>query len=172
MVSWIKFGVILLSSVSLMIAAITIPQSQAGIEQLAVWGAPPTVRICSNTPISKYRVEEALNFWRNLGYEFGTILYNDSTNWCSGSVYFGSITIMPSQSLFNSQALAQTNRMSYNKLVVGARIEIRPDSYDRPLLLEHELGHALGWPHYNIEGHVMHRALSKAGKGVLGVERP
>ena len=172
MVSWIKFGVILLSSVSLMVAAITIPQSQAEIQQLATWGAPPTVRVCSNTPISKYRVEEALNFWRDLGYEFGTIIYNDSTDWCSGSVYFGSITIMPNQSSFNSQTLAQTNRMAYNELVVGARIEIRADSYDRPLLLEHELGHALGWPHYNVEGHIMHRALGKTGKETSGLERP
>jgi len=62
--------------------------------------------------------------------------------------------------------------MAYNELVVGARIEIRADSYDRPLLLEHELGHALGWPHHNVEGHIMHRALGKTGKETSGLERP
>ena len=169
MVSWIKFGVILLSSVSLMMAAISIPQGE--LEQLASWHALPTVRICSNTPISEHRVEEALDFWRALGYEFGTVIYSDETDWCYGSTYFGSIVIMPNQSPFNGQTLAQTQRVAYNELVVGARIEIRADSYDRPLLLEHELGHALGWPHYNVEGHIMHKALNKCGKETKGLNR-
>ena len=169
MVSWIKFGVILLSSVSLMVAAISIPQGK--LEQVASWGALPTVRICSNAPISKHRIEEALGFWRALGYEFGTIVYNDETDWCYGDTYFGSIVIMPNQTPFSGPTLAQTKRIAYNELVVGARIEIRADSYDRPLLLEHELGHALGWPHYNVEGHIMHKALNKCGKETKGLNR-
>jgi len=116
-------------------------------------------------------VEEALQFWRALGYEFGTVIYNDHTDWCYGTSYLGSIVIMPNQVPFNSKALAQTKRIAYNNLVVGAKIEIRADSYDRPLLLEHELGHALGWPHFNVTGHIMHRALEKTGKNALGLKR-
>ena len=160
----------MLSSVSLMIAAMAIPQGD--LKQLASWQALPTVRVCSNAPISKYRVEEALDFWRGLGYEFGTIIYNDKTDWCYGSIYLGSIVIMPNQVLFDKHTLAQTNRVAYNELIVGAKIQIRADSYDKPLLLEHELGHALGWPHYNVEGHIMHGALSKAGKETISLEKP
>lgn len=169
-VSWIKFGIVLISSVSLMVAAVKIPEAEKPLRQLAAWEAAPTVRVCSNTPISRDRVEDSLEFWRGLGYEFGSVIYNDHTDWCYGSSYLGSIVIMPNQTSFNGRVLARTKRIAYNKLIVGAKIEIRADSYDRAYLLEHELGHALGWPHYNVKGHIMHQALSLSGLGSFGLK--
>ena len=169
-VSWIKFGVILLSSVSLVVAAVKIPETDLPLRQLAAWEANPTVRVCSNAPISRNRVEESLQFWRDLGYEFGSIIYGDHTDWCYGDSYLGSIVIMPNQTPFNSKILAQTKRIAYNKLIVGAKIEIRSDSYERPLLLEHELGHALGWPHHNVRGHIMHKTLPLSGPNSFGLK--
>jgi len=37
-------------------------------------------------------------------------------------------------------------------------------------IVEHELGHALGWKHHNRSSHIMHPNLDSTGRSVIGVE--
>lgn len=170
MLSWIKFGVVTVLSLAMVLVPVNLPATQPKLEQLAEWKAPPVVRVCYNTPIFKYKVEEALGFWEKLGYKFGTLSYEDNTEWCTGDTYFGAITIMPNREYLGAGTLALTRRHTYNKIITGARIEISNQGFGKELILEHELGHTLGWPHYRIEGHIMHPILPKAGINVFGLK--
>ncbi len=171
MLSWVKFGVIAALSLSMTLVPVKLPNSPPKIEQLAEWKSPPIVRVCYNTPIFKYKVEQALKFWEDLGYEFGTVSWKDSTEWCTGDAYFGAITIMPNKQFLGEGILALTRRYTYNSMITGARIEITNRGYDHDYLLEHELGHALGWPHYTVEGHIMHPIIQRAGKNSFGLKK-
>ena len=171
MLPWLKFGVATVLSLAMVLVPINLPASQQKLEQVAEWKSPPTVRVCYNTPIFKYKVEEALKFWENLGYKFGTISYNDTTEWCTGDAYFGAITIMPNKQFLGEGVLALTRRHTYNSMITGVRIEITNRGFGRDLLLEHELGHALGWPHYNAEGHIMNPVLPRAGTDIFGLKK-
>ena len=168
MLPWIKFGVVTVLSLAAVLAPMTITPK---IERLAEWKAPPVVRVCHNTPIFKHKVEQSLKFWEDLGYRFGTISYNDRTEWCVGEAYFGAITIMPNRQFLGEGILALTRRHTYNSMITGARIEISNQGFNQELLLEHELGHALGWPHYRVEGHIMHPTIQKAGINIFGLKK-
>jgi len=169
-VSWAKFAVIAVLSLTAVVVPSAIPSFVPKFEQLAEWKAPPTVRVCNDAPVSKSEVEHALEFWRSLGYEFGTVIWDDKTGWCRGSTYFGSITIMANKQFLGEEILALTRRRTYNLIITGARIEISDKGIGKPLLLEHELGHALGWPHYKVEGHIMHPILQKSGIDTFGLQ--
>lgn len=170
MLSWIKFVVVTVLSLAIVLVPVNLPTSPPKLEQIAEWKAPPVVRVCYNTPIFKYKVEEALRFWEKLGYKFGTLSYNDNTDWCTKDVYFGAITIMPNKEYLGTGTVALTKRHTYNKMIVGARIEISRQGFGKELVLEHELGHALGWPHYKVEGHIMHPILLRTGINVFGLK--
>jgi hypothetical protein len=40
-----------------------------------------------------------------------------------------------------------------------------------PMVLEHEIGHALGYLHYNKTGHLMHEKLLLGGWGTEGINK-
>ncbi len=83
----------------------------------------------------------------------------------------GSITIMPNKTYLGTGTLGRTTRYTYNKkLITGAKIEVTREGSTMELLLEHELGHALGWPHHRVEGHVMHPVLPRSGRDVTGLK--
>ena len=46
----------------------------------------------------------------------------------------------------------------------GAEIVYSPGSFELTLINEHELGHALGFTHIEIEGHIMYPIFEKMGK--------
>ena len=44
----------------------------------ADWTEPPQIRICADTEVSAFRMENALQYWKVLGYEFGNISIDPS----------------------------------------------------------------------------------------------
>ena len=169
MLSWIKFG--LVAALSLTMVVVPVKLAEEKPQQVAAWVSPPTVRVCYNAPVFRIQVQKALGFWEDLGYKFGTIIWDDSSAWCTGDVYLGSITIMPNKTYLGAGTLGRTTRYAYrNKLITGAKIEVTRQGSARELLLEHELGHALGWQHYRVEGHIMHPILPRTGRDVTGLK--
>jgi hypothetical protein len=57
-----------------------------------------------------------------------------------------------------------TRRMIVTGTVISAEIVIPNRDANIPLILEHELGHALGLNHVNSLGHIMHPFIDHAGK--------
>jgi len=120
------------------------------------WIEPPNIRICEDSGVSVYRITHAVSFWRKLGYKFGSLVVDPSPS-CMNA-YRGEILITLPEGGFDSSQIASTrvSRRVADNAIVKAKIFIMPRNARKSRVLEHELGHALGWAHYNQKFHMMH----------------
>jgi len=124
----------------------------------AEWAQPPMVFICSDSNYSKKEVDSAIHYWERLGYAFGEVVddINCSSGYAKNSIV---ITIPSSSSGFSNpsdtQKIGKTTSVVdlKNKLIHSAVIEVM---IKRDRVLEHEIGHALGWEDFSDISHIMH----------------
>ena len=64
---------------------------------------------------------------------------------------------------FDGHTLANTRRRTSGLIIKSVEIRYRPGSHNLDLINEHELGHAFGYAHVEIEGHVMHPIFDRMG---------
>jgi len=171
--SWGKFILMALGSLAFVVVPTQLVADTPKLEQVAKWREKPTVRVCYNLPVFQYKIERALMFWRYLGYEFGEIIYDDASEYCTGNKTTGSIVIMPNRKYLGDGKFAITTRyaLEKSKRITGARIEIARQAYNEELLLEHEIGHALGWTHSLHKGHIMYPFLRQSGTNSDGLRK-
>tara|TARA_R110002020_G_scaffold37239_1_gene112407 strand:+ start:12222 stop:12791 length:570 start_codon:yes stop_codon:yes gene_type:complete len=137
------------------------------------WKKPPEVYICKNAPITEQRIGKALEFWKNLGYEFGDVFYHDESFGCINENFgFGGITIDLIGQKFKEPNIGMTWNWKHTKTgeIVKSRIEIKHGWGDSPRVLEHEIGHSLGWLDYGQYGHLMNHDWSKGGLDTKGLK--
>jgi len=145
----------------------TSPQSQGG------WQLPPEVRVCATAPVSERRVKKALDFWRDLGYSFSKIYFNDVSRHCIETTFsYNTIIIDLIDGSHREPALATTTSWidRETREILKAKIALKNSWGEAERILEHELGHALGWLDYNQTGHIMHHEWSRGGLNTTGVE--
>jgi hypothetical protein len=123
--------------------------------QKAAWEMPPSLRICKNSGIDYFRVTQASRYWEKLGYRFDSI-YVDSSPACSSPRYGEIIITLPDGTL-DPRHMAATKIYTHTKsgFIVKAKIFITPRNARKQRVLEHEIGHAFGWSHYNQKFHMM-----------------
>jgi len=141
------------------------------IEKKANWKEPPNIIICDGTKISKTRIKNAIAFWERLGYSFGEI-FEFSCPY--DTQYHGAIYIMEPSSGFNFTLLANTHTAyaefpDKRKEIIGSWIEIPNNNITRPRILEHEIGHALGFQHTIERYHIMNKEFAKGGTRTAGL---
>ena len=138
-------------------------------QKKAKWQYTPDIRICRDTGVSMFRMNHAISFWQKLGYKFGAITMDNSIS-CMNAKY-GEILVTLPDSGFNNNQIASTRLYSSVKTgdVVKAKIFIMPKDAKRTRVLEHELGHALGWSHYNKKFHIMHSSWILGGTDASGL---
>jgi len=139
------------------------------------WNDPPDIRVCKSARVTKTRVEAAVRFWERLGYSFGEIIMDQSTGICTPRM-FEILFRLPQQSDFQRKDLSShlactlTHRMQSNSEIVKAEIFfIAITDSNRPLMMEHEIGHALGWQHVNSSYHIMHPEYNMTGHTARGI---
>ena len=142
------------------------------------WAIEPDIRICPNAGISPDRVRQALVFWEDVGYRFREIIEAESTG-APCKAGFGEIAFrVPTQQEI-SEALTD-HRLGVTKTMIDRETAqiIKADIYFQhqmashtPKIVEHELGHALGWKHHSRASHIMHPNLAKGGLSRIGMER-
>ena len=143
--------------------------------QVGKWHTIPKIVVCHTAPIEELSVKSAVVFWTRLGYKFRTTLYKKDTAACSDDTPNGYIVIhLVSKELrekMDTNILAETHFYvdRYTKEIGWAKIYLvtKPPK----LVLEHEIGHALGFLHYNKNGHLMHEKLIYSGWDTEGVVR-
>jgi hypothetical protein len=147
------------------------------LKQVANWKGIPSIVVCPHTPIDRDQVKEALNVWKKLGYVFySTIYFKDSRAAlvCQNPDPNGYIIIdLVTQDTFgNLDDLAVTHFYVDNdtKELYWARIYLKTNVRER--VLEHELGHAVGWMHSVEKGHLMHEKLINGGWNISGLKKP
>ena len=127
--------------------------TEVKIDRMAHWAFTPSVRVCSVSPLPVHEVANAAKWWQNLGYEFDIIYSSD----CIKINKFGTVTItLDHGRLFMNNLLGSTTLYADSETneLYWATIELRHPYTER--VLEHELGHALGWLHTRTKEHMMH----------------
>ena len=138
------------------------------------WSEPPEILLCHNGPVTISRIERAIRYWTRLGYTFGTVrqALPGNTACLTNEASAGTITIdIPSQEFRFGTHLGSTKAWRYtaNNEIFKARIEIIPAWGTSERILEHEIGHALGWKDMNSTGHIMHSVWAAGGYNSAGV---
>ncbi len=144
--------------------------------QNAEWKVEPTIIICASAPVKLSRIEEAAKFWRDLGYNIGETVTAppDDFSCIRDIVLSGEILInLAGQDFLMSEHLAVTRTWVHtdSNQILKAKIEIMSGWGDSERIVEHELGHALGWRDYNQTGHIMHSEWSMGGHRTKGLEK-
>lgn len=141
------------------------------------WNQTPDIRVCSTREISNSRLAESLYFWKKLGYKFGNIYWDSDANSlsCKNMGKKGEITIMLYS---NNMDFAIEDKMSVtrtwyntrNKNIEKSVILLWGKQSIKRNVLEHEIGHALGWSHYNHTfGHIMSQRYDRIGSNTSGL---
>ncbi len=135
----------------------------------AHWVHEPDIRVCADTKVSAFRINQAVSFWKKLGYKFGSIRM-DPSPMCMRA-YYGEILITLPESGFKNDQIASTRVYSRTNTeeIVKAKIFIMPKDSQKVRVLEHEIGHAIGWTHYNKKFHIMHSAWIYGGYDSSGL---
>jgi len=122
---------------------------------------------------SSFRVSigEALKYWEMLGYDFEG-MYIDSTISCREPAR-GEIVITLPEAGMENHRLAATRLYTEKGTghIVKAKIFVYPHFGRKDRVLEHEIGHALGWTHYMQKSHIMHPTWSLGGYDYRGLRK-
>jgi len=141
------------------------------------WIDRPTIKICPGAGITESRVRTALSFWEDIGYTFGPITRVSHREAClpqRGEIVFR----LPTQQEITSAievgrlGVTKTSFSTLTRSIVTAEIFFQHIHASSKLkIVEHEIGHALGWRHHNRKGHIMHHTLESTGWSSVGVEK-
>jgi len=138
-------------------ASISIDIQRTVGDPLGTWHIAPTVEICDGAPISGTDVITAVNEWRDLGYPIVDIVTESYDSPCKTGNVGGHIIIEFDESVPNPR----TYLMVIEGVIAWAKIKL-PGPI-KPRVIEHELGHAIGWNHNDIPGHIMNRDYERGG---------
>ena len=152
---------------------IRIPAVHNAPPKVGTWFRTPTVIVCEHAPITNAQINSATAFWESLGYRFYTTQYkHDPLNKCLSGTPEGYILVrlVSTDIKLEESALAQTHFFVDNDTgeIDWAVIYMRNDI--RKTVLEHELGHALGFLHYNKINHLMNEKWTMGGWDKNGLE--
>lgn len=150
-------------------------KNNKGPVRAGTWKRTPTVIVCPTAPLASGKAEKAVKFWKNLGYRFFRTQYKyDPLNKCNQTDPVGYIVIhLVRQGLnMTDDTLAVTHFYVDNdrKEVEWAIIYVKPDIEET--VLEHEIGHALGFLHYNRLNHLMNQKWAQGGWDTEGLQAP
>jgi len=140
-------------------------------EKKARWQTPPNIRVCAETLVSLSRTFRALEYWERLGYKFG-VVRKDNLSTCMNPRR-GEIAITLPEAGFSNSHLGATRLYTDIKTgdIVKAKIFILPKHARKERVLEHEIGHALGWSHYRQRYHMMHPTWLHGGFDSYGLRQ-
>jgi len=143
----------------------------------AYWGDAPNVRVCDSVDLSLQQVNRAVDTWRSAGYPFGNVTIASWALQECTNASFGDILIrLPSQGEISAGVaaghLAVTKTYTHNPTgqIRGADIwYVSQEGIKTKWVLEHEIGHALGWMHCEEDGHIMNSMSGNLGPVISGM---
>jgi len=140
--------------------------------RLGHWRHTPTVVLCEGAPTDRKSIDRAVRWWENHGHRFyNTVDQDDPLGKCDAEFPDGFITIkVGNQTMFTEgDDLAETHFYvdTETKEISWAKIYLKSSPIER--VLEHEIGHALGFMHSKKPGHLMYPTWIRGGWGDRGV---
>ena len=131
------------------------------------WKTLPIVINCYGSDFSELQMIRAVEYWAIRGYNIGFYEHNPPESVCNNKSdwLYGMIIIRKASKFqLDHSTLASTRRYTSLNQMKGSIIYYKPGSFNLTLINEHELGHALGFTHVDIVGHIMHPHFNKMGR--------
>ena len=157
---------VLLLAFPLFSPASSSPQKTVG-ERLGEWEIDPIIEICT-MPIEMQvgvTVMDAADKWRGHGYRISDVTAEmNSTSPCRTGNVGGYIIIELDERVSNPVTYLMVDT---NGNIKWAKIKLPGPVRER--VIEHERGHALGWEHNDISGHIMNGIYSRGGDSYHGM---
>ena len=136
------------------------------------WQKAPDIIICAQLDLPQQNVSQSLTLWKELGYSFSIVYWNYEGSECQKGYIDNAIIIAPKLSRRGPQAHTYSRVSQTHKRMLAARIEITLENTHKKRILIHELGHALGWSHNEMRGHIMHPIYQLGGWNTTGLINP
>ena len=135
------------------------------------WAVDPTIKVCADTKVPLFRIQQAVHYWEDLGYDFDGIYIDHQPNCMNPK--FGEIIITLPEPGFSPDHIAATRVYTLKKTneIIKTKIFILPKHARKSRVLEHEIGHALGWKHYPQRYHIMHPKWELSGHNSSGLKK-
>tara|TARA_B100000035_G_scaffold285631_1_gene269340 strand:+ start:61 stop:576 length:516 start_codon:yes stop_codon:yes gene_type:complete len=129
------------------------------------WKGPPVIANCYGDDFSELQMVRAIEYWTLRGHEIAFYEHNPPESLCESKEMIHGFIVLRKAKWWqlDGPTLANTRRMTSGLRLVAATITYRAGSQNLDLLNEHELGHALGYAHVEVEGHIMHPIYGKMG---------
>jgi len=132
----------------------------------------PSFIFCKSSGISRSRASQGISYWRRLGYPISNIQYVNDAPECHGDVPDGTVVIRlidNTIAIGNNLAVTKVYYYRESKKIIRADIYLISGYANRARLIEHEIGHALGWKHYNRHLHIMNSEYDNTGHDSTGL---
>ena len=133
-------------------------------QRLGIWESSPNIEVCDSSPMSLVKVEKAVQWWTKLGYSFGKVHPQRPNGPCVTGNMGGYITI--GELKYPTASPGITWLHVHKQHITWAKIELENT---RSRIVEHEIGHALGWSHVSTPGHIMNPNLELGGWNTQGL---
>ena len=128
------------------------------------WREKPIVINCYGPEFSELQFMRAVEFWSIRSNDIAFYEHNPPEEVCQiKSDIEGMIVIRKKARGWKDGTLALTTRRSIGISIISATIMYSPGSFNLDLLNEHELGHAFGFNHLEVDNHIMHPNYRKMG---------
>jgi len=139
---------------------------------LGEWQEVPKVVVCEDSPASIDAIKRGMKWWQNRGHRFNVVSLSEDRRaqnicknvWSSYPSGYIVITKLVKEADIDDDNLAITF-VSENKTygtVRYAKMYLKTDGLVERII-EHELGHALGFRHLKEDGHMMHPIIPDGG---------
>ena len=130
------------------------------------WDRSPIIANCYGDDFNEVQITRAIHYWTVRGHDIAFYEHNPPESICkSKDMIHGFIVLRKAK--FNElspETLASTRRMTSNFIIKSVTITYKPGSQNLDLLNEHELGHAFGYTHIEVPGHIMHPLYYRMGE--------
>jgi len=163
------FKIALVASVTLAIGfviglGIKIAYESTRLKQYDWMSELPVVVNCYGEDFSELQMIRAIDYWTVRGHSIGFYEHNPPKGVCDHDQLLGFIMLKKKRGGFSDGTIASTTRKTSGVKMKSATIWYSPGSFNLDLINEHELGHAFGYGHVEIDGHLMHPLYSHMGQ--------
>jgi hypothetical protein len=118
------------------------------------WKQGPIIVNCYGEELDELYIIRAVHYWTLLGEEFSFIEQNPSDEVCKNDYLHGFIMIKKKNLSYS--VLGSTVRIVKMGNIDASVIYFDAGTFKITNVFEHELGHALGYNHVEVDGHIMH----------------